>query len=189
MMLWRALSMVAIALAPAPLCVHCASANLKLPARMPALQTAAAVGRAHRTGQQFYVSATAGPAGDGSLANPWDLSTALSQPATVRPGATIWVRGGTYGNGLTIFRSRLVGTAAAPIVVRNYPGERATINGGLQIGCCDRDPKPDQGAYTWFWGLEVTSSITDRTGTAATDSDLATSVLVNAIDSGLPGRG
>ncbi len=46
---------------------------------------------------------------------------ALFQPAAVQPGATIWIRGGTYGNGLGIYYSRLVGTAALPIVVRQFP--------------------------------------------------------------------
>ena len=105
----------------------------------------------------------------------------------VRPGATIWLRGGTYGSGATIFVSKLVGTADAPIVVRQYPGERAIINGGLQIGCCDKDPHPDRGSYVWFWGFEVASTITDRTGVPSTDTDLATSVLVNAVDSWAPG--
>src|SRR5207237_1107658 len=91
----------------------------------------------HRPGEQFYVAPNGRPDGDGSLRNPWNLDTALSQPIGVRPGATIWVRGGVYGSGLTMFHSKLAGTQAAPIVVRQYPGERATINGGLQIGCCD----------------------------------------------------
>ncbi len=182
---WRAISMVAIALAPAPLCMHCVSANPKISTRMPAMQ--AAKTKPIHAGQQFYVAPNATPFGDGSMDNPWDLATALANPGRVRPGSTIWLRGGKYGNGLTIFRSKLVGSERAPIVVRNYPGERATIDGGIQIGCCDRDPKPDQGAFTWFWGLEITSSIPDRTGNAATDADLASSVLVNAVDVWAPG--
>ncbi len=163
---WRAIRVAAMALAPA--------------AMIPALQP-------RPSAAEFYVAPSGRPSGDGSLQRPWDLGTALSQPARVRPGATIWVRGGTYGSGLTMFRSRLAGTAAAPIVVRNYRGERATIDGGLQIGCCDRDPKPDQGAYVWFWGLEIKSSNPDRTGTAATDSELAGSLLLNGVDDWAPG--
>src|SRR5438105_9846661 len=74
---------------------------------------------------QHYVSPAGSPDGDGTLEKPWDLQTALYHPSTVQPGETIWVREGTYGNGTTIFYSRLVGTAAAPITVRQYPGERA----------------------------------------------------------------
>jgi hypothetical protein len=166
--------------------MHCVSANPKISTKIAAFQ-ARIPKTVHGPLQQFYVAPTGSPRGDGSLASPWDLATALSHPAAVRPGATIWVRGGTYGSGVTMFRSKLVGTAVAPIVVRNYRGERATIDGGLQIGCCDRDPKPDQGAFTWFWGLEITNTVPVRTGTAASDSDLASSILVNAVDVWAPG--
>ena len=185
-MTWRAVSLIAIVLAPVPLCMHCVSATPNVATRLPAAQIAVR-GPVRLPVPQFYVATNGGPRGDGSLQNPWDLDTALSQPETVRPGSTIWIRGGVYGNGLTIFRSKLVGAERAPIIVRQYPGERATINGGLQIGCCDQDPHPEQGAFTWFWGLEFTSTITDRTGIPASDSDLATSVLVNAVDSWAPG--
>lgn len=103
------------------------------------------------------------------------------------PGSLIWVRGGTYGTGKTVFYSRLKGTPAAPIVVRAYPGERATINGWLQIGCCDQKPEPEKGAYAWFWGLELTSSITNRTGGASGPPDFAKSELDDAVDSWAPG--
>jgi parallel beta-helix repeat protein len=183
---WRAISLIAVVLAPAPLCMLCVSANQSLASRVPPKQLALKVpGRA--PGQEFYVAPNGTPGGNGSLQKPWDLATALAHPAGVRPGATIWVRGGSYGSGATMFRSKLAGTAAAPIVVREYPGERAMINGGLQIGCCDKDPHPEQGAYIWFWGLEIASTIPDRTGNAASDSDLASSVLVNAVDSWAPG--
>ncbi|HEY3457356.1 MAG TPA: hypothetical protein VGK64_22440 [Bryobacteraceae bacterium] len=131
---------------------------------------------------QHYVSPQGSPNGDGTINNPWDLQTALYQPASVLPGDIIWVRGGVYGNGQGIFYSRLVGTAPSPIIVRQFPGERATINGWLQIGCCDRDPHPEQGAYVWFWGLEFASSVTDRTGLPSGQS-----AVLDAIDTFAPG--
>jgi hypothetical protein len=97
------------------------------------------------TGNQFYVSPHGSASGNGSAGNPWDLSTALNHPAAVRPGDTIWLRGGTYGNSQNEFSSRLTGTSSSPIKVRQYPGERATINGGLGI----------HAPYTWFWGFEI----------------------------------
>jgi hypothetical protein len=60
------------------------------------------------------------------MANPWDLQTALLQPSAVHAGDTIWLRGGRY---VGTFRSSLTGTSAAPIKVRQYPGERATLDG------------------------------------------------------------
>jgi parallel beta-helix repeat protein len=77
------------------------------------------------TGQSFFVSPTGSPAGDGSLAKPWDLATAMSHPAAVAPGDTIWLRGGTYHGG---FNGQLTGTPAAPIHVRPWPGEFPRID-------------------------------------------------------------
>src|ERR1700721_1353686 len=76
-----------------------------------------------------FVSPSGTSAGDGSIGKPWDLQTALYQPSSVLPGDTIWIEAGTY-NGT--FASRLVGTSANPIIVRNYQGQRATLDGS---GC------------------------------------------------------
>src|SRR5689334_17648608 len=75
----------------------------------------------------FFVSPTGSARGDGSIGNPWDLQTALNGPAAVHPGDTIWLRGGTYRG---TFASNLNGTSSAPIQVRQYAGERATLDGG-----------------------------------------------------------
>jgi Right handed beta helix region len=109
-------------------------------------------------GQTYYVSPFGRPDGDGSPEHPWDLAKALAQPSAVHPGDTIWLRGGIYRG---IYTSRLTGTVVAPIIVRQYPGERATLDGGtntaalLIVG----------GAYTWFWGFEIASSSLDRDST------------------------
>ncbi len=97
----------------------------------------------------FYVSPTGSPSGDGSFTEPWDLATALASPAAVTPGSTIWLRGGMYTNAADPrgFASTLMGTPDAPILVRQYPGERATVTNILFV----------TGAYTWFWGFEVTN--------------------------------
>jgi hypothetical protein len=64
---------------------------------------------------------------------------------TVQPGDTIWLLGGVYAGR---FDGTLSGTSAAPIVVRQYPGERATIDGNLHV----------HGAYAVYWGFEITQS-------------------------------
>jgi hypothetical protein len=117
------------------------------------------------TGNSWYVSATGSPSGNGSTANPWDIQTALSGPASVKPGDTIWIRGGRYGGGQanSVITSSLVGTASAPIIVRAYPRERAIIDAWLEVGCCDGAPNPAAGSYTWFWGLEFAGYNTNRT--------------------------
>src|SRR5437773_1414358 len=101
-------------------------------------------------GPEFYASPTGSPLGDGSRTKPWDLQTALSQPAPVTPGSTIWLRGGRYtgGSDRAGFRSNLTGTADAPIVVRPFPGEHAIVTNSLDV----------TGSYTWFWGFEITSA-------------------------------
>jgi hypothetical protein len=71
------------------------------------------------------VATNGSSSGNGSINNPWNLRTALNQPASVQPGSTIYLRGGTYTG---TFTSSLAGTAAAPIVVRSYPGEWARID-------------------------------------------------------------
>jgi hypothetical protein len=104
-------------------------------------------------GAQYYVAPNGSSSGDGSIGRPWNLATALSQPSTVKAGATIWLRGGTYGTGgKTLFTSKLTGTSSAPIKVRQYSGERAIVNGGIKAN----------GAYTWFWGFEITNTSTNR---------------------------
>jgi hypothetical protein len=105
-----------------------------------------------------YVTTNGTSAGDGSSGNPWDLRTALAGgKGRVHAGDTIWVRGGTYAGSFT---SGLRGTASAPIVVRQYPGERATLDGaaagdGIPTLIVD-------GAWTVLWGLEVMNSRLDR---------------------------
>ena len=95
---------------------------------------------------RYYASPGGSPAGDGSRHRPWDLATALSGGrGMVRPGDTIWLRGGTYAGR---FDGTLTGTSSAPIVVRQYPGERATIDGNLHV----------HGAYAIYWGFEITQT-------------------------------
>ena len=84
------------------------------------------------------------------MSRPWDLATALAGPSAVHPGDTIWLRGGRYN--FTQLTSTLQGTAANPIVVRQYPGEQVILDGKLVI----------QGADTWYWGFEIlNSSVSD----------------------------
>jgi hypothetical protein len=107
-------------------------------------------------GANWYVAPNGLPTNDGSAARPLDLVTALSSGSPAAPGDTIWLRGGVYAGNFT---SVLTGTATQPIIVRQYPGERATIDAapsptgaGLQV----------KGAYAWYWGFEVTNSHTNR---------------------------
>src|SRR5688572_22040725 len=44
----------------------------------------------------FHVTPAGTAGGDGSMGSPWDLATALAQPAAVVAGSIIWVHQGTY---------------------------------------------------------------------------------------------
>lgn len=98
-----------------------------------------------------YVSPTGSSGGDGTVNKPWDLATALRHPSSVVAGDTIWMRGGTYKG---CYTSELRGSSSRPIVVRQYPGERAVIDNAS----CNNAALTANGAYTHFWGFEVMNS-------------------------------
>jgi hypothetical protein len=108
--------------------------------------------------QTLWVAVDGRADNDGSPERPLDLATALSGEGPARPGATILLRGGTYRGAFT---SRLSGTADAPIIVRQVPGERATIDSARAQG----DALSIVGSHTWFWGFEITSSDPKRRST------------------------
>src|ERR1700690_1178515 len=112
------------------------------------------------TGATDHYAAPAGTSsGDGSIGSPWDLQTALNQPGSLQPGDTVWLRGVTYRAPTSEgFMSHLNGTAASLIIIRNYNGARATID-----GLHTQYTLAVFGSYTWFWGLEVMDSNTQRT--------------------------
>jgi len=89
-----------------------------------------------------FVSATGSP-GAGTIDAPWDLHTALT---SATPGTTVWLRGGHYGPNTN--ETTLLDGSSAPIVFRQYPGERAQIDGRLII----------KGKNLTFWGFEAMMS-------------------------------
>jgi hypothetical protein len=123
----------------------------------------------------WYVSTSGNSSANGSQAQPWDLCTAVgcsgAAPASVQPGDTIWLSGGTYTAPPSGFIFRLNGTASTLIWVRNiktpppgYTGllnpdgsERVILNGNGQNF-------PDiAGSYTAVEGLEFVD-LTLQTG-------------------------
>jgi hypothetical protein len=83
----------------------------------------------------------------------------LRHPAALRAGDTLWLRGGTYrapatsGDGRT-FYCTIIGGAAAPILVKGYPGESAVVDGGIR---CEAG-----GSYVQFWNFRITNTDTNR---------------------------
>lgn len=125
-----------------------------------------------------YYAAPGGLAtNNGSYGSPWDLRTALAGGnGRVQPGDTIWMRGGTYTG---TFRSTVAGAAGRPVVVRQYPGERAIIDAATSAST----PSVFYvgGAYTVFWGFEITNSNPVRS-TTSTSSNARPNVIVNYAD-------
>ena len=108
------------------------------------------------TATNFFVSPTGRPTGDGSLSNAWDLATAFldntnptNKNYAVKPGDAVWVRGGIYGTGSgAAWNCTISGTSNQPVIIRQYPGERAVINGEIFA----------KGDYEIFWGFEMMNS-------------------------------
>lgn len=109
--------------------------------------------------RQVYFAAPSGrPGNAGSAAQPLDLASALSARGPLHPGDLLWLRGGNYrGN----FVSALAGTAEAMIVVAQFPGERAILDGVKEP---TRPVLRVDGAYTVYWGFEVTNSAPELAG-------------------------
>ncbi len=89
--------------------------------------------------------------GEGTQEQPFDLGTALSAKSPVRPGGTVWLRGGTYRGSFT---NGLTGTAEAPITVRPIPGEAVVLDGATSA----EPVLIVNGAWTVFRDFEVTNS-------------------------------
>ncbi len=108
----------------------------------------------------IFVAPDGRPGNRGSKRSPLDLASALAPRSPVRPGDTIWLRGGVYRGA---FESAINGAAGAPITVRAYPGERVTLD------CADRAQALPMitinGSNTRFRDFEITCSDPDRTKT------------------------
>jgi hypothetical protein len=114
--------------------------------------------------------------GYGTAVRPFSLQQALRQPATVRAGDTLLLHGGTYRGEFT---SQLTGQESASIVLRQAPGERATIDGNLVV----------RGAYATYWGFEVTSSIAAPADLMAVDVHAPGTRLINLVVHDAGGNG
>src|SRR3989442_6735799 len=114
---------------------------------------------------RWFAAPAGSSTGDGSR-RPWDLQTALrGGNGKVQPGDTVWLRGGTYTSTSPI-NSTLAGTPSAPVVVRQYPGERAILDARGATSPTNRgDFLTASGDYSTFWGFEVMDSDPDRSTT------------------------
>lgn len=110
-------------------------------------------------GAEWHVTASGSPSGNGSLGSPWDLQTALNQPASVHPGDIIWVHGGNSQNGGVgaeyhgRYKSYLnydeIGTPDY-ITVSAWPGDTVVLNGNGASNLTETQKQ----AFTAFFALD-----------------------------------
>jgi hypothetical protein len=103
------------------------------------------------SGASVFVAPSGERDGDGTLDRPLALARALAADSPIRPGSTVWLRGGTYSGA---FRSDLNGSEAHPIVVRSYPGEHAVIDSAP----LSQPALSVYGAWTTYRDFELVSS-------------------------------
>jgi hypothetical protein len=92
--------------------------------------------------QVYYVSPSGYGEAYGSATDPLDLATVFRPNSMIRPGDTVWLKGGRY---VGDFDSYLNGERDKPIVLRAAPGENVIIDGSIYV----------YGDWTTYWGLEV----------------------------------
>ncbi len=111
-----------------------------------------------RIENQWYVSVSGSPYGDGSAESPWDLTTALCS-SLVEPGHTVWIAEGTY-QGPFAKPAIPSGIEGKPIIYRSIPGQRVILTADKM----ERIVLKNYASFVWFWGLEVTVEGTEELG-------------------------
>lgn len=102
---------------------------------------------------EFFVSPKGEGSNPGTRERPWSLEHGLSKAASVKPGDTVWLRGGVYRGK---FKSELEGSADGPITVASMAGEWARIDSAEQGG--RQNILQIAGRHTVYRDFEVTSS-------------------------------
>src|SRR6185503_9712682 len=121
----------------------------------------------------WHVAPDGSSSGAGTTGSPWSLSYALSGAAgMIEPGDTVWLHGGTYRGKYT---ATVAGIAGQPVVIRQYPGERATIDVAGSTSTTSRgDAFVVKGAWTVWWGFEIMSSDLNR------NTDTRPNMMINS---------
>lgn len=109
-------------------------------------------------GTTKYVAPDGLETNPGTIDKPWAL-TKLRNAGQVAPGATVYLRGGTYTGAFLLAQ---FGTVAAPITYRPYPGEHVVLDRAKAIRDDGLDGVKLEGSYQLARDLEITNSATQR---------------------------
>jgi hypothetical protein len=109
----------------------------------------------------WHVAPSGSSSNAGSASQPWSLDYALNGASgQIQPGDTVWLHGGTYRGA---FRPSVAGAPGNPVVIRQYPGERATIDVAGATSTTSRgDAFVVDGSWTEWWDFEIMSSDPNR---------------------------
>ncbi|MFH2008208.1 MAG: right-handed parallel beta-helix repeat-containing protein [bacterium] len=135
----------------------------------------------------FHATLDGTPDGDGSLAAPWDLVTALDRPPGVGPGDTIWIHAGRY---IGTFVVKQHGLPGAPVTMRAWPGDRVTLD---SAGATDQPVLQIYHEWMVIRDLEITNSGEDRRSDRATgiyvggDHVALVNLVVHDVGTGISG--
>ncbi len=108
----------------------------------------------------IFVSLSGTSSAAGTQDDPIDLTTALSSSSPAQPGDTIWIKEGVYKGS---FISEISGSSGQAISIKPLPGQRVLIN-SHNSGVQDAGLRVN-GQWTDFYGIEATSSDTNRGNT------------------------
>jgi hypothetical protein len=110
-----------------------------------------------KSGRSFYVAVDGKASHDGTVDSPWDIESALAGEHAIPPGATVYLKGGTYRHADRRWESpgfaiALAGAPGQPVHIRPVPGQRVTLDGKVEVKPAAR--------HVWVWELEITVSET-----------------------------
>ncbi len=108
------------------------------------------------TGRNYYMSPSGNDSNPGTEAAPWRTLDRLQQAQSIlRPGDTVWFRGGDYiindSSARKSYSWSAEGTASNPIIYRNYAGETPVIVGDRRApSYYDKDGNPVGGTMIFL---------------------------------------
>jgi len=128
----------------------------------------------------YYVAPTGDDAAAGTKAAPF--ATIKKAAELAQPGQLVYLRGGTYLATTKIGLTR-TGTAATPIRIRAYPGERPVLDVSATAGT-SQDAISISGSFYHIYGLEIIGSAHNSVKISGNDNTIENCVSRAARNTG-----